>query len=341
MLRSRNLPATTAAALAAAVALAGCSSTAPAAVKAVGLISITYLQKQGDQQYFRDEAAGAKARAAELGIDLRLVDVGSDNEKAVAEVQAAVKRKADGVIVVVPDPAVGPQVVKIAQDAGIPLLASDDPICANQTDPAVCARQKLVPRVGFSGAQMGGAVGKRAAEEYLKAGWKASDTRIIAAGQQDVSVCRERLDAAQLAFLSATSSVHTLNVRTDNTVAGAQKAVASMIAVEPGPVKHWLVWGCNDENVQGAVTAIRNAGADVPNVIGIGLGAYLACKEWSAPAASGMRAALFINGKAVGALAVQTMYDQLRNGRSFPAEAFAGTTMVDPASWQAAGVSCV
>ncbi len=53
-----------------------------------------------------------------------------------------------------------------------------------------------------------------------------------------------------------------------------------------------------------------------------------------------MKAALFINGKDVGALAVQTMYDKLKNGKAFPKEAFAPTTMVDASTWKSAGVTC-
>ncbi|MFE0463237.1 substrate-binding domain-containing protein [Kitasatospora sp. NPDC058965] len=304
-----------------------------------GHISLTYLQKQGDQEYFIGEAAGAKAKAQQLGVDLKVVDLGSDANKTVSEVQSAIAQKSNGLIVVVPDPAVGPQVVQTAKDAKVALLTSDDQICTNGTDPAACAKQNLVPRIGFSGEQMGTEVGKRAAEEFKKAGWTAADTRIISAWKQDVTVCGDRVKAAGEAFFDAAGQVKTLDVPTDNTPTGAQDKVAATITANPG-VKHWVVWGCNDENVQGAVTALQNAGVSPADIDGVGLGAYLACKDWSAGQPSGMKAALFINGSDVGALAVQTMYDKLKNGKDFPAEAFAPTTMVDATTWQSAGVHC-
>ncbi|MEV4616681.1 substrate-binding domain-containing protein, partial [Kitasatospora sp. NPDC049258] len=141
---------------------AGDASVAPVS----GKISITYLQKQGDQEYFVGEAAGAKAKAAELGVDLKVVNLGNDANKTISEVQSAIAQKANGVIIVVPDPAVGPQVVQTARDAKVALLTSDDQICATGPDPSSCAKSDLVPRIGFSGAQMGGEVGKRAVEEY-------------------------------------------------------------------------------------------------------------------------------------------------------------------------------
>ncbi|WP_457034093.1 substrate-binding domain-containing protein [Kitasatospora sp. P5_F3] len=304
-----------------------------------GKISMTYLQKQGDQEYFVGEAAGARAKAAELGVDLKVVNLGSDANKTVSEVQAAVAQKTNGLIIVVPDPAVGPQVVQAAKDAKVALLTSDDQICTSGPDPSACAKEDLVARIGFSGQQMGGEVGKRAAEEFKKAGWSAAETRTISAWKQDVTVCGDRVKAAKDAFTAAVPGVQNIDVATDNTPTGAQDKIAATVTANRG-VKNWVVWGCNDENVQGGVTALENAGIGSDRVIGVGLGAYLACKNWGSDKPSGMKAALFINGKEVGALAVQTMYDRLKNGKDFPKEAFASTTMVDATTWKSAGVSC-
>ena len=321
-----------------------CSSGKEAATddrvsEAGGKISITYLQKQGDQEYFIGEAAGAQEKAKELGIDLKVVNLGNDANKTVSEVQSAVAQKSDGVIVVVPDPAVGPQVVRTARDGKVALLTSDDQICTTGPDPAACGKDDLVPRIGFSGAQMGEEVGKRAAAEFEKAGWTAADTRVVSAWKQDVTVCGERVDAAKHAFDAAVPGVKTIDVPTDNTPTGAQDKIAATVTANSG-VKNWVIWGCNDENVMGGVTALANAGVSPAHVIGVGLGAYLACKEWQTDKPTGMKAALFINGKDVGALAVQTMYDKLKSGKDFPAEAFAPTTMVDHASWKSAGLTC-
>ncbi|MFI6154493.1 substrate-binding domain-containing protein [Kitasatospora sp. NPDC051170] len=317
------------------------SSSASGGVKPVdGKVSLTYLQKQGDQEYFVGEAAGAKAKAAELGVDLKVVNLGSDANKTVSEVQSAIAGKSNGLIVVVPDPAVGPQVVQTAKDGKVALLTSDDQICATGPAPASCARTDLVARVGFSGEQMGGEVGKRAAAEFKKAGWNPADTRIISAWKQDVTVCGDRVKAAKAAFAAAAGDgVKNIDVATDNTPTGAQDKTAATLTANPG-VKHWIVWGCNDENVQGAVTALQNANVSPDDIDGVGLGAYLACKDWTSGKPTGMKAALFINGKDVGALAVQTMYDKLKNGKDFPAEAFATTTMVDAATWKSSGMTC-
>ena len=68
-------------ALTAAVSLSACSSgmetadPGEAAGPKSGPLTIAYLQKQGDQQYFVDQADGAKAAAAELG-DVDIKEIG-------------------------------------------------------------------------------------------------------------------------------------------------------------------------------------------------------------------------------------------------------------------------
>ncbi|WP_067538718.1 substrate-binding domain-containing protein [Nocardia crassostreae] len=305
-----------------------------------GPISLVYAQKQGDQEYFIGEADGAKAKAKELGIDLKVVNLGNDANKAVTEVQNAINQKANGVIVVVPDPSVGPQLVQLAKSGGVALLTSDDQICTNGTDPAACAKENLVPRVGFSGAQMGAEVGTRAGQDFKKLGWKPEETAIIDAWKQDITVCTDRVKANQQAFEEASGAdVRVIEVGTDNTPSDAQNKISAAVAGNRS-VKNWIVMGCNDENVSGGVAAIQNAGYAADNVLGVGLGAYLACKEWHGGKPTGFKAALFINGEDVGALAVQTMYDYLKNGKAMPAEVFAPTEMVDASNWEQAGVTC-
>ncbi|WP_441248394.1 substrate-binding domain-containing protein [Kitasatospora sp. McL0602] len=328
--------------LAATLGVTACSAGATGAATplATGRISLTYLQKQGDQGYFTAEAAGARAKAAELGIDLKVVDLGTDARRAVNEVKDAAAGQRSGVIAVLPDPAAGPDVVEAAKAGKLPLLTSDDQVCATDPDPSACRSGDLVPRIGFNGTQLGAALGQRAADEYRKAGWSQADTRIVSLWKFDVTVCTDRINAAKDAFIGgAGASIQKLDVLTDNTVEGARAQLATVLGEQRG-IRHWIVWGCNDENVQGGVTALQQAGVTPDNTIGIGLGAYLACKDWQTGAPTGMRAALFINGRDVGARAVQTMYDHLRHGKPLPAEVAVAPVMVDAATWQKSGLSC-
>ncbi|MBD3780152.1 MAG: substrate-binding domain-containing protein [Micrococcales bacterium] len=324
------------------LALAACSSgqapeggSAPAAGGGSdgGPIEIVYLQKQGDQQYFVDQADGAKAKAAEIGdVTVTVVNLGTDSNKAISELDAAIARGVDGIIMVAPDQAIGPQVIEKASAAGIPLLASDDSLEDADGNPA--------PFVGFNGTAMGNSVGEKAAELYADAGWDAADTRIIATGKMDLSVCVQRLDGATDAFGEAVDPVpEVIELGNDNSATDAMNRAGAVITAHQD-VANWVVVGCNDETETGVVTALQNAGVSPDHIIGVGLGAYLTCKDWSAGQETGNKAALFISGRDVGAAAVDAMVAQVRDGVELPAETIADTHMVDADNWESEGVVC-
>lgn len=337
---SRRRLAAGATAAIAALSLAACTSgqeTADAPVEggnATGPIQIAYIQKQGDQQYFVDQANGAKEAAQALGdVEVNVVDVGNDSNQAISEVDAAVAQGAKGIIIVVPDQQIGPQVINAAKAAGVPLMASDDVI--EGSDGAAA------PFVGFNGTAMGTEVGTEAARLYTEAGWTPENTKILSAYKLDLTVCQERVEGAATAFAEAVGAdvPEVIDVGTDNSVTDAQNKAGAVITGNPD-VENWVVWGCNDENETGVVTALQNSGVEPANIIGVGLGAYLACKDWAAGQDTGNKAALFISGAEVGKSAVETMVAFLRDGTALPPETIADTTIVDASSWEEAGVVC-
>lgn len=327
-------------ALAAALSLTACSSgksedkssTENAGAKKTGTIRIAYLQKQGDQQYFVDQANGAKEQAKKLGAEVTVVNLGDDANKAISEVDTAVAQKFDAIAIVVPDQKVGPQVIEKAKAAGIPILASDDIIKDGSGAAA--------PFVGFDGAAMGTLVGTKAGELFKASGWSPDETRILRVSKEDLSVCEDRVQAAETAFKAASGAeVKTIKIGTDASVIDSQNKTTATITANPG-VKKWVVYGCNDESETGAVTALGNAKFGADSVIGVGLGAYLTCKDWKAGAATGNKAALFISGTEVGKSAVDILVKAVKEGQPLPAKTIAKTAMVDATTWQKEGVVC-
>ena len=271
--------------------------------------------------------------AKELGgVNLTVVNLGTDANKAISEVDAAIARKAQGIIIVAPDQAIGPQVVDKARAANVPIMASDDTL-KDSTGAEI-------PFAGFDGTAMGSEVGKEAAKLYQAANWTKDNTRIMAVTKLDLSVCQQRVDGAIAAFKAAVPDApEVVTVGTDISVTGSMDKAAATVTANQS-VTNWVVWGCNDEAVTGAVTALANAGKGSDKVIGVGLGAYLACKDWNANQTTGMKAALYISGAEVGRAAVKSMVEQIRNNTPLPPKSIAKTNIVDASNWKQSGLVC-
>jgi L-arabinose transport system substrate-binding protein len=296
-------------------------------------LKIAYIQKQGDQQYFVDEANGAKQQAGKLGgVDVQAMNVGLDSNAAITAMNTAIAQGVDGIAIVVPDQKIGPQVIDLAKQAKIPLVASDDPIKSGTGEDG--------PFVGFDSLQMGQKVGAEAGKLYKAAGWTASDTALLTVYKQDLSDCQLRDQGAQQAFKQAGGDgVKVIKLGTDNSNPDAQSRTGAIVTAHRD-IKHWVVVGCNDESETGAVTALANAGFNADSVIGVGLGAYLTCKDWKAGKKTGNKAALYISGHGVGADSVKVLVDTARNKTPLPAKTVAPTQIVDARNWQQAGVQC-
>jgi L-arabinose transport system substrate-binding protein len=323
-------------AVAAGAAISGCGSSSSGSSGGSGssgkALKIAYIQKQGDQQYFVDEANGAKAQARKMGASVDVINVNLDSNAAINAMNTVIAQHADGIAIVAPDQKIGPQVIDMAKQAKIPLVASDDPIKSGQGQPA--------PFVGFDSLQMGQKVGQKAGELYKKAGWSPSDTALLSVYKQDLSDCQLRDQGEEAAFKAAGGAgVPVIKLGTDNTNTDAQSRTSAVVAGHHD-VKHWVVVGCNDESETGAVTGLANAGFDGSEVVGVGLGAYLTCKDWKAGKDTGNKAALYIAGAGVGASAVKVLVNSAKNGKPLPAKTIAPTQVVDPSNWQKAGVQC-
>ena len=302
-----------------------------------GNITIAYLQKQGDQQYFIDEANGAKDAAKSLStsgstVSIKVVNLGQDANQAITEVDSALGQKVNGIAIVVPDQKIGPQVADKAAAANVPLISSDDSIVDGKNAPVAFA--------GFDGYDMGSKVGTEAAKQVAKKGWAAADVAVIYAYKQDLSVCADRGRGEKEKYEAGGGVGKAINVGTLDTVDSAQSAASGVITGNPG-VKHWVVMGCNDEDVSGVVQSLNNARLDAANIVGVGLGAYIACKSWQPGAkADGFVAALYIDGRDVGSTAVKALVAKIRNGTALPAKSLAKTQMIDAATYKNTTLKC-
>ncbi len=287
---------------------------------------VVAIYKSGTQQYFLDQAQGFTAAANELGYEARVINVELDSNVAISAVSDAIASGADGIAITAPDQALGPAIARAAAEAGIPVIATDDPLLDGDGNP--------VPFAGFDGVAMGTKVGERAGQLLSESGWlDGDDYGVLSVEVQTLSVCNDRTNASrELVTAAGADASKFVAVPYDGTTDSALSAAGPIITANPG-VNRWVVFGCNDEGVLGATNALRNAGISPGDVIAVGLGAYEACRPWQEGIETGFKAALYLSGVDVGDAAARALINTIETGTPLPEKTVANTTIVDPTTF--------
>lgn len=286
------------------------------------------INKSADQQYFIDLQNSFVETAEGLGAEAKKFDAKLDPSLGVSLVNDAISAGAKGIAITVPDQTIGPAIAQAAHDAGVVLIATDDGIVDENGDP--------VPFVGFDGKDMGKKVGEAAAALLTESGWLDDADKkvgVLSVEVQTLSVCNDRTDNEKAAAIEAgVPEDQVFPVPYTGETLSAQDAAGPIITANPD-ITNWVVFGCNDEGVLGTLNALATAGYAPEDIIGVGLGAYEACKFWDADQPSGFKAGLFISGLDVGNTAANVLYDAVANGVEPPEQTFAPTTIVDPLNY--------
>jgi len=310
-------------------------ATAIAGVVGVGVAAqaqdqlLIAIYKSGTQQYFIDQSDGFIAEAEALGFEASTFNVELDANLAINTVNDAIAQGAAGIAITVPDQAIGPAVARAAAEAGIPLVATDDSIQD--------ADGNAIPFVGFDGRDMGTKVGMAAAELLEASGWLTDPDvtlGVLSTEVQTLSVCTDRTDAAREQVMAVgVTEDQIIPVPYEGTADSALQVAGPVITAHP-EVDRWVVFACNDEGVLGTLNALSSAGISTDDIIGVGLGAYEACRPWAADLDTGFRAALYISGVDVGAAAAAALAAHVNDGTPLPPMTVANTTIVDADTYE-------
>ncbi|MBK8050182.1 MAG: substrate-binding domain-containing protein [Anaerolineales bacterium] len=294
-------------------------------------LSIAYLNKMGDNPWFIDEVAGARARADSLGIEFFNQDLQFDSDLALNSMDTYISSGIDGIVIVVPDTKIGPAVIQKAKEANVPLIAVDDNI--------LDADGAAAPFVGFDAATIGTQVGETIAQYYKDDGWDKLEGAVVKAvsiEDQDLEVCNIRTDnaaAAVLANIPGFTEADIIHLPYDNTMVGGMDSMAPIVTANPD-VTNWLLFSCNDDGVLGAWRALSNAGVDAKNVIGVGINGQLAGEEWAKGEPTGLRASLFVRAGIHGETAIQLINDFIKDGKEIPARTIVPGTVITAENYQ-------
>lgn len=288
---------------------------------------VVAIYKSGTQQYFIDQANGFTKAAEELGYKAQIINVEMDANLAISAVSDAIAAGAKAIAITAPDQAIGAAVAKAAADAGIPLIATDDPLKD--------ATGKDIPFAGFDGVAMGTKVGDKAGELLVASGWLSNpNLGIMLVTVPTLSVCNDRTTAEKAQMMAAGAKEENfIEVNYDGTTDASLTASGPVITAHPA-VDKWVVVSCNDEGVLGATNSLKNAGFLPADVIAVGLGAYEACRPWKEAIDTGFKAALYISGVDVGDAAARALINAVEKGEPLPEKTVANTTIVDPTTYK-------
>jgi len=300
----------------AALILSGCTNAATTPTDdgepVEGDITIGYIVKRGTDPFAVSLVAGAQEAADAAGVELLTADVKQDTSLAISTLQQMISSGVDGIVIVVPDQALGPQVMQLAADAGIPVLALFDPISDTAGNPT--------PFVGLDGA----ALGKQAGEQLLTAidddsSATPATAAFVVVSQDSISACTERTDSAKDTFEAGGGLDKStfLDVPHDGTLQTAVTAMSATITQNPG-ITDWYITSCNDDGVAGALRALESVGVTAENSFGFGMDGSLACTELAKD--NGFAAANFVSFEASGSFAFETLYALLKDGTEMPAQ---------------------
>jgi L-arabinose transport system substrate-binding protein len=286
-------------------------------------LKLGYINKMGDHPWFVREVQGAKDKAKELGVDLKVQDVQFDANLAITTFDTYLGDGVKGIAIVVPDRALGPVVADKAKAAGIGLIAVDDDIAFKDGAP--------VAYVGLNALNIGKQVGGEIARVLKAEGWDKdlASVKVGSIEDQKADTCMRRNQGAKEALVAAIPGIdkQVISIPYDNTMVNAIDVVSTTLTANPG-AKKWVFFSCNDDGVLGGVRATENSGMSPKDVIGIGIDGSRSCEAFGGGKPTGFRGTMWLDSAKHGAAAVQALYD-LAKGAPMKATYFQDATLIN------------
>lgn len=289
-------------------------------------ITLAYIQRRGDEVHFQIQAKGFEARAKEVGVKSVIMDAKLNPEAMLAAVDTAIALGAKGIALCLVDQKLGEAVYKKAKDAGVEVIAIDMPFLDSKGT-------QIAPYLGLDNGPIGTQAGGWLGDYMIAQKWDKttmSDIGLAVISYNEISACKDRTDSATQAILKKVPNFPKANIFNSNyknaDILGGMEAMQALMSKNP-KIKKWVVYSCNDEGVVGASRALEQAGLAADSV-GCGIGAGLAKGEFEKTTVTAFKASAYVGSDAVGAMAVDLIYNKLVNGKAIPMNTPASSVIV-------------
>ncbi len=292
-------------------------------------IKIAYISKMLTNPWFVSEDEGLKAKAKELGVEYFSIDANLKDEACDAAIDNALAQDIDGLAICITNQGNGPALAIKCREKGVELITLDDNI--------VDENKKPVAHVGMPTKDVGVLGGEMLAKYANERNFFAAGN-VVAVMQidaPDISVLRPRLDGYKEALMAKTPLkdsnfiyVETSECMLEDSLAAAQ----ATIQAHP-EVTHWICGAVNDDSAVAFLKALEEQGKiPLKNILACGLGGYsMAVQEFEKGNDSYMTVVLNPYGE--GEIAMQTLYNKIKNGTAMPLVTHVNGKVATLANW--------
>ena len=223
--------------------------------KKSGGMKFGYVLNDMSHEWYQNIAKGARARAAELGIDITIQDAAMDAAKQVSQLENMIAQGVDVLIITPVDVKALPNVVSEATKAGIPVITESNVVPGTKT------------YVGIDNKTGGRKAGLWFAE-YAKA--NNIDPRIIIVGLPAFEDCRLRVEGFKEGMNQA-GLKYTILQEVDGQGSKETSLRVSQDAITAHPDVN-VIFGINDNSTTGGMAAYKEAGLNESKLTAIGFG---------------------------------------------------------------------
>lgn len=231
-----------------------CLAAAPALAEDKPL-KFGYLVNDMSHEWYQNIVKGATARAAELGIELKVTDAAMDVSKQVSQAENMITEGVDVLIITPIDAKALANVVAEATEAGIPVVSESNVIDGAKT---------YVGIDNVSGAKKAGLW----FADYAKQ--NNIDPKILIVGQPAYADCRMRVEGFK-AGMDEAGLAYEIKQEVDGGGSKETSLKVAQDAITANPDIN-VIFGINDNSATGGMAAYKEAGLDESALTVIGFG---------------------------------------------------------------------
>lgn len=287
-----------------------------------------YICKKLTDDWFKEENAGMKKKADELGAVYNGIDCDYKDERLMQAVDNVIAQGVDAVAICATNQGLGSAISKKFKEANIPFLTVDDTLIDDEGKP--------VPYVGVptkqAGIETGIAMVKAAKDrKFFEQGNKY---RIMIAEMAQITTCHEMALGYKEEFMKEIpglkeSDIVTVDVK-DGSFDSSMAAISAAFNANPG-VTHWIIATVDDYPAFASVKVLQENKFDFKNVLVSGFGAYQPSLDIFNMGGDIKNSyfSMGLNPSLEGEKAIQFLYDKVVNGKEIPAETRLGGEIID------------